>query len=156
MNTEKRKACVPVYEAEWNEKFRFTKKHRQREDITMEKMENVYIMDHPLIKHKISMLRDKNTGTNEFRKLVEEIGILMGYEALRDLPTEEVKVETPIETCMTPMISGKKLAIIPVLRAGLGMVNSILTLVPSAKVGHVGLYRDPVTHEPHEYYCKLP
>ena len=102
------------------------------------------------------MLRNKNTGTNEFRKLVEEIGILMGYEALRDLPVENVEVETPIETCMTPMISGKKLAVIPVLRAGLGMVNSILTLVPSAKVGHVGLYRDPVTHEPHEYYCKLP
>ena len=122
----------------------------------MEKMKNVYIMDHPLIKHKISMLRDKNTGTNEFRKLVEEIGILMGYEALRDLPTEEVEIETPIETCKTPMISGKKLAVIPVLRAVLGMVNSILTLVPSAKVGHVGLYRDPVTHEPHEYYCKLP
>ena len=101
------------------------------------KMENVYIMDHPLIKHKISMLRDKSTGTNEFRKLVEEIGILMGYEALRDLPTEEVEIETPIETCKTPMISGKKLAVIPVLRAGLGMVNSILTLVPSAKVGHV-------------------
>ena len=122
----------------------------------MVKMENIFIMDHPLIKHKISMLRDKNTGTNEFRKLVEEIGILMGYEALRDLPTEEVEIETPIETCKTPMISGKKLAVIPVLRAGLGMVNSILTLVPSAKVGHVGLYRDPVTHEPHEYYCKLP
>ena len=87
---------------------------------------------------------------------MEEIGILMGYEALRDLPTEEVEIETPIETCKTPMISGKKLAVIPVLRAGLGMVNSILTLVPSAKVGHVGLYRDPVTHEPHEYYCKLP
>ena len=119
-------------------------------------MENVYIMDHPLIQHKISMLRNKGTGTNEFRKLVEEIGILMGYEALRDLPVEEVQIETPIETCMTPMISGKKLAVIPVLRAGLGMVNSILTLVPSAKVGHVGLYRDPVTHEPHEYYCKLP
>ena len=119
-------------------------------------MENVYIMNHPLIQHKISMLRNKNTGTNEFRKLVEEIGILMGYEALRDLPVEDVEVETPIETCMTPMISGKKLAVIPVLRAGLGMVNSILTLVPSAKVGHVGLYRDPVTHEPHEYYCKLP
>ena len=119
-------------------------------------MENVFIMDHPLIQHKISMLRNKNTGTNEFRKLVEEIGILMGYEALRDLPVENVEVETPIETCMTPMISGKKLAVIPVLRAGLGMVNSILTLVPSAKVGHVGLYRDPVTHEPHEYYCKLP
>lgn len=99
----------------------------------MEKMENVYIMDHPLIKHKISMLRDKSTGTNEFRKLVEEIGILMGYEALRDLPTEEVEIETPIETCKTPMISGKKLAVIPVLRAGLGMVNSILTLVPSAR-----------------------
>ena len=109
-------------------------------------MENVYIMNHPLIQHKISMLRNKNTGTNEFRKLVEEIGILMGYEALRDLPVENVEVETPIETCMTPMISGKKLAVIPVLRAGLGMVNSILTLVPSAKVGHVGLYRDPVTH----------
>lgn len=119
-------------------------------------MENVYIMNHPLIQHKISMLRNKNTGTNEFRKLVEEIGILMGYEALQDLPVENVEVETPIETCMTPMISGKKLAVIPVLRAGLGMVNSILTLVPSAKVGHVGLYRDPVTHEPHEYYCKLP
>ena len=119
-------------------------------------MENVYIMNHPLIQHKISMLRNKNTGTNEFRKLVEEIGILMGYEALRDLPVENVEVETPIETCMTPMIAGKKLAVIPVLRAGLGMVNSILTLVPSAKVGHVGLYRDPVTHEPHEYYCKLP
>ena len=99
---------------------------------------------------------EKLSGTNEFRKLVEEIGILMGYEALRDLPVEDVEIETPIETCMTPMISGKKLAVIPVLRAGLGMVNSILTLVPSAKVGHVGLYRDPVTHEPHEYYCKLP
>ena len=119
-------------------------------------MENVYIMNHPLIQHKISMLRNKNTGTNEFRKLVEEIGILMGYEAPRDLPVENVEVETPIEACMTPMISGKKLAVIPVLRAGLGMVNSILTLVPSAKVGHLGLYRDPVTHEPHEYYCKLP
>ena len=119
-------------------------------------MENVTIMDHPLLQHKISMLRDVNTGTNEFRKLVEEIGILMGYEALRDLPTEDVEVTTPIETCMTPMISGKKLAVIPVLRAGLGMVSSILTLVPSAKVGHIGLYRDPETHEPHEYYCKLP
>ena len=119
-------------------------------------MENVFIMDHPLIQHKISKLRDINTGTNEFRKLVEEIGILMGYEALRDLPTRDVEVTTPIETCMTPVISGKKLAVIPVLRAGLGMVSSLLTLVPSAKVGHIGLYRDPVTHEPHEYYCKLP
>ena len=119
-------------------------------------MENVYIMEHPLIQHKISMLRDKNTGTNEFSKLVEEIAVLMAYEAFRDLPMEDVEVETPIETCQTPFIAGKKLAVVPVLRAGLGMVNGILTLVPSAKVGHVGLYRDPVTHEPHEYYCKLP
>ena len=119
-------------------------------------MENVFVMDHPLIQHKISMLRDVNTGTNEFRRLVEEIGILMGYEALRDLPLEEVDITTPIEKCRAEMIAGKKLAIIPVLRAGLGMVNSLLTLVPSAKVGHIGLYRDPVTHEPHEYYCKLP
>ena len=118
--------------------------------------ENVHIMDHPLIQHKISMLRDKNTGTNEFRKLVEEIGVLMGYEAFRDLPMEDVPVETPIESCMTPMIAGKKLAVVPILRAGLGMVEGILTLVPSAKVGHVGLYRDPETHEPKEYYCKLP
>ena len=118
--------------------------------------ENVHIMDHPLIQHKISMLRDKNTGTNEFRKLVEEIGVLMGYEAFRDLPLEDVPVETPIESCMTPMIAGKKLAVVPILRAGLGMVEGILTLVPSAKVGHVGLYRDPETHEPKEYYCKLP
>ena len=113
-------------------------------------------MDHPLIQHKISILRAVQTGTNEFRKLVEEIAVLMGYEALRDLPLEDVEVTTPLETCMTPMLTGKKLAIVPILRAGLGMVNGLLTLVPSAKVGHVGLYRDPVTHEPHEYYCKLP
>ncbi len=119
-------------------------------------MSNYTIMGHPLIQHKISMIRDKNTGTNEFRKLIEEIAMLMAYEALRDLPTEDVEVETPIETCMTPMISGKKLAVVPILRAGLGMVNGILALVPTAKVGHIGLYRDPVTHEPHEYYCKLP
>ncbi|MDD6038123.1 MAG: uracil phosphoribosyltransferase [bacterium] len=119
-------------------------------------MENVTFFDHPLLQHKISMLRDEATGTNEFRKLVEEIAMLMGYEALRDLPTEDVEIKTPIETCMTPMIAGKKLAIVPILRAGLGMVNGILALVPSAKVGHIGLYRDPQTHEPHEYYCKLP
>lgn len=119
-------------------------------------MENVTLFDHPLLQHKISMLRDEKTGTNEFRKLVEEIAMLMGYEALSDLPTQDVEIKTPIETCMTPMISGKKLAIVPVLRAGLGMVNGILALVPSAKVGHIGLYRDPETHEPHEYYCKLP
>ena len=118
-------------------------------------IENVTVFSHPLIQHKISILRDKRTGTNEFRALIEEIAMLMGYEALRDLPLKEVEVETPIETCMTPMIAGKKLAIVPILRAGLGMVNGILALVPSAKVGHIGLYRDEVTHEPHEYYCKL-
>lgn len=119
-------------------------------------MTNVTILDHPLLQHKISILRDKNTGTQEFRKLVEEIAMLMGYEALRDLELEDREVETPIEKCMTPMLAGKKLAVVPILRAGLGMTNGILALVPSAKVGHIGLYRDPETHEPHEYYCKLP
>ena len=118
--------------------------------------DNVFVQDHPLIQHKISMLRDKNTGTNEFRKLIEEIAMLMGFEALRDLPLEDQEVETPIETCMTPFIAGKKLAIVPILRAGLGMVSGITALVPSAKIGHIGLYRDEETHEPHEYYCKLP
>lgn len=118
--------------------------------------EKITIFEHPLIKHKISRLRDKSTGTTEFRNLIEEIAMLMGYEALRDLPLKDVEVETPIETCMTPMIDGKKLAIVPILRAGLGMVNGIHALVPSAKVGHIGLYRDHDTHEPHEYYCKLP
>ena len=119
-------------------------------------MENVTYIDHPLVQHKISLLRKKTTGTNEFRTLVEEIATLMGYEALRDLPLEDVEVETPIETCMTPMLAGKKLAIVPILRAGLGMVNGVLSLVPSAKIGHIGLYRDEETHEPHEYFCKLP
>ena len=119
-------------------------------------MENVTYIDHPLVQHKISMLRKKTTGTNEFRTLVEEIATLMGYEALRDLPLEDVEVETPIETCMTPMLAGKKLAIVPILRAGLGMVNGVLSLVPSAKIGHIGLYRDEETHEPNEYFCKLP
>ncbi len=119
-------------------------------------MTNVIESKHPLIQHKISLLRDKNTGTSEFRKLVEEIAMLMGYEALSDLPMEEIEIETPIETCMSPVISGRKLAIVPILRAGLGMVNGIQVLVPSAKVGHIGLYRDEKTHEPHEYFCKLP
>ena len=119
-------------------------------------MENVIVFDHPLIQHKISILRKKSTGTNEFRALIEEIAMLMGYEALRDLPLEDVEVETPIETCMTPMIAGRKLAVVPILRAGLGMVDGMLAMIPSAKVGHIGLYRDPVTALPHEYYCKLP
>lgn len=119
-------------------------------------MSNITIFEHPLIKHKITLLRDINTGTRDFRVLVEEIAMLMGFEALRDLPTEMVEVQTPIQTTMQPMISGKKIAVVPILRAGLGMVNGILALVPSAKVGHIGLYRDETTHEPHEYYCKLP
>lgn len=114
------------------------------------------IMGHPLIQHKITLLRDKNTGTNEFRKLVEEIAMLMAYEALRDLPVEMVEIETPIETCLAPVIAGKKLAVVPILRAGLGMVSGITALVPTAKVGHIGIYRDPETHEPHDYYCNLP
>ena len=117
---------------------------------------NISIMTHPLLQHKISRLRDKSTGTNEFRKLVEEIAMLEGYEALSDLPVEDVEVETPIETCMTPMIAGRKLAIVPILRAGLGMVSGILALSPTAKVGHIGMYRDEETHEPVPYYCKLP
>ncbi len=117
---------------------------------------NVQIFDHPLIQHKISLMRDKNTGTNEFRKLAEEVAMLEGFEALSDLPTKEVEIETPIEKCTTTMIAGRKLAIVPILRAGLGMVPGLLSLVPSAKVGHIGLYRNEVTHEPVEYYCKLP
>jgi len=117
---------------------------------------NIFIQTHPLIQHKISLMRDKKTGTNEFRKLVEEVAILMGFEALGDLPLEDVEVETPIEKCMTPCIAGKKLAVVPILRAGLGMVSGITMLVPSAKIGHIGMYRDEETHEPHEYYCKLP
>ncbi|WP_373217782.1 uracil phosphoribosyltransferase [Ruminococcus sp. 5_1_39BFAA] len=119
-------------------------------------MENVIESTHPLIQHKISILRDKHTGTNEFRRLVDEIGMLMAYEALKDLPTHMVEIETPIETCMSPMLSGRKLAVVPILRAGLGMSSGILTLVPSAKVGHIGMYRDEETHEPHAYFCKLP
>ena len=117
---------------------------------------NVTICDHPLLKHKITVLRDKNTGTNEFRKIVEEIAMFVGYEALRDLETAEIEVETPIETAMCPVISGQKPAIIPILRAGLGMVEGLLKLMPFAKIGHIGLYRDEETFEPHEYYCKLP
>lgn len=118
--------------------------------------QNVFIMTHPLIQHKISKLRDKNTGTNEFRKLVEEIAMLEGFEALSDLPTADIEVETPIETTETPVISGRTLAIVPILRAGLGMVSGVLALVPTAKVGLIGMYRNEETHEPVPYYCKLP
>ena len=119
-------------------------------------IQNITICDHPLIKHKLSMIRQKNTGTNEFRAIVEEIAMLIGYEALRDLPLEDVEIETPLERAMCPVIAGKKPAIVPILRAGLGMVGGLLKLMPAAKVGHIGLYRDEVTLEPHEYFCKLP
>ncbi|MBQ6677095.1 MAG: uracil phosphoribosyltransferase [Clostridia bacterium] len=119
-------------------------------------MNNVTIFDHPLIQHKISILRDERTSSNQFRALVEEITMLMCFESLRDLPLEDVEVTTPIATTTTKMLAGVKLAIVPILRAGLGMVNGMLNLVPSARVGHIGMYRDEVTLEPHEYYCKLP
>ena len=114
------------------------------------------VIDHPLVQHKLSLLRDKGTSTKDFRELVTELSIFEGYEALRDLPLEDVQVETPLETMTGKRIAGKKIAIIPILRAGLGMVDGILTLVPSARVGHVGMYRDEETHEPVQYYCKFP
>lgn len=117
---------------------------------------NVTEFTHPLIMHKISLIRDKNCGTREFRTAIGEIATLMGYEILRDLETELVEIETPMEKAMVPMIKGKKLAVVPILRAGLGMVDGILSLVPTAKVGHVGMYRDEETLQPKEYYCKLP
>jgi uracil phosphoribosyltransferase len=119
-------------------------------------MKNVFIFDHPLIQHKISLLRDKNTDTKEFRELVSEISMLMGYEVTRSMPLKEVEIETPVGIAKTKVISGKKLGIVPILRAGLGMVDGMLRLLPMAKVGHIGLYRDPETLQPVEYYCKLP
>ena len=119
-------------------------------------MANVHIMDHPLVHHKLAVLRNKETPVKEFRELVSEIAGLMCYEATRNLSTVEVEVETPVATAKCKMLSGKKLAIVPILRAGLGMVDALVDLIPSAKIGHIGLYRDPVTHEPVEYYCKLP
>ncbi|MCI1997438.1 MAG: uracil phosphoribosyltransferase [Olsenella sp.] len=114
------------------------------------------VVDHPLVQHKLHILRDKETSTKQFRELVTELAIFEGYEAMRDFPLEDVEVETPLEKTVCKRIAGKKVAIIPILRAGLGMVDGILTLVPSARVGHVGMYRDPETHEPHQYYCKFP
>lgn len=119
-------------------------------------MEQVYVFDHPLIQHKVALLRDKNTSTKEFRELVSEIAMLMAYEVTRDLPLKEVEIETPVATAKCNMIDGKKLAIVPILRAGLGMVDGMTQLIPNVRVGHIGLYRDPVTVQPVEYYCKLP
>lgn len=119
-------------------------------------MSKVYVMDHPLIQHKIGVLRRKETGSKEFRELVSEISMLMCYEATRDLPLEDITIETPVAETKAKQIAGRKLGIVPILRAGLGMVDAMLTLIPTAKVGHVGLYRDPETLNPVEYYCKLP
>ena len=119
-------------------------------------MANVYELKHPLIQHKLAILRNKDTGVKEFRELVGEIAGLMCYEATRNLPTVEVEVETPVAMAKCHMLAGKKLAIIPILRAGLGMVDNMVDMIPSAKIGHIGLYRDPETHKPVEYYCKLP
>lgn len=118
--------------------------------------ENVFVFDHPLIQHKLALIRDKNTGAKEFRELVEEVSLLMGYEVTRHMPLEETEVETPIGPAKVKMLSGKKIGIVPILRAGLGMVNGMLKLIPAAKVGHIGLYRDPDSLMPVEYYCKLP
>jgi uracil phosphoribosyltransferase len=119
-------------------------------------MEMVHVLDHPLLQHKLSILRDAKTGVKDFREVVSEIATLMCYEATRDLPMEEFEIQTPVAMAKVKTIAGKKLAIVPVLRAGLGMVDGILKLIPSAKVGHIGLYRDPETLEPVEYYCKMP
>ena len=119
-------------------------------------MGKVTVLDHPLIKHKLTYIRDKNTGSKEFRELVSELAMLMAYEVTRDLELEEIEIETPIKKMMSPVLAGKKLGIIPILRAGLGMVEGMLALLPAAKVGHVGLYRDPETLQAVEYYCKMP
>lgn len=119
-------------------------------------MSKVYVTDHPLITHKLSIMRNKKTGSKDFRELLDEIAMLMGYEITRDLPLENVTIETPLTRMTAKMVSGKKLAVVPILRAGLGMVDGLLSLVPVAKVGHIGMYRDPETHKPVEYYSKMP
>lgn len=119
-------------------------------------MAKLVVIDHPLVQHKLTLLRDKNTGTNQFRTLVQELAMLLAYEATRDLTLEDTTVETPITTAKTKVLSGKKLGIVPILRAGLGMVDGMMSLIPAAKVGHIGLYRDPETLSPVDYYCKLP
>lgn len=119
-------------------------------------MSNLYVLDHPLIQHKLTYIRKKTTGTKEFRELVDEVAALMAFEITRDLPVEETTIETPVTTAKTKVLSGKKIGLVPILRAGLGMVDGILRLIPAAKVGHVGLYRDPETLKPVEYYVKLP
>lgn len=119
-------------------------------------MSTLHVIDHPMITHKLTLMREKNTGAKDFRQLLNEISMLMGYEITRDIPMEDIEIETPVATMIARRVSGKKLAIVPILRAGLGMVDGLLSLVPVAKVGHIGLYRDPESHLPVEYYCKMP
>lgn len=119
-------------------------------------MSSLHIIDHPMVQHKLSIMRDVRTGSKDFRELLKEISLLMGYEITRDLPLENIEIETPMKKMTARVISGKKLAIVPILRAGLGMVDGLLTLLPVAKVGHIGLYRDETTHQPVSYYCKMP
>jgi len=146
-----RKCCYYIYR-----EAKCHAKGRKKEGLKVMKSTNLTVFDHPCIRHKVTILRDVNTGSKQFRELIEEIAMLMCYEALRDLPLEEKPITTPITDTIGYAIAGRKLAVVPVLRAGLGMVGGILALVPSAKVGHIGLYRDHETLEPHEYYCKLP
>ena len=141
--------CNIIYTAT---KIPFVRKENTGEKI----MSELHIIDHPLIVHKLSIMRNRKTGSKDFRELLTEIAMLMGYEVTRDLPLEDITIETPICKMKAKTLSGKKLAIVPILRAGLGMVDGLLALVPVAKVGHIGLYRDPITHKPVEYYCKLP
>lgn len=122
----------------------------------MKDYKNVYILDHPLIRHKLAIIRDKNTNTKQFREIISELATLMAYESFKDVPTQEIEVETPLEKTMQTVVKENSIAIVPILRAGLGMVDGILSLFPAAKVGHIGLYRDEETFEPKEYYCKLP
>ena len=119
-------------------------------------MARITVVDHPMVQHKLSIMRDENTGSKQFRELVKELALFEGYEATRDFPLEDVRVKTPVCETVAKQIAGRKVAVVPILRAGLGMVEGILELVPAARVGHIGMYRDEVTHEPHEYYCKLP
>lgn len=129
---------------------------KMRMTLKEERMSTLHVIDHPMITHKLTLMREKETGAKDFRQLLNEISMLMGYEITRDLPMEDVVIETPVATMTAHRVSGKKLAIVPILRAGLGMVDGLLSLVPVAKVGHIGLYRDPETHTPVEYYCKMP
>lgn len=136
--------------------LQFCYTYKDKQQIGEIPMGKVYVFDHPLIQHKLTYIRDKNTGTKEFRELVDEVGTLMAFEITRDMPLEEIDVETPVQTARAKVLSGKKIALVPILRAGLGMVEGVLKLIPAAKVGHVGLYRDPETLKPVEYYVKLP